>query len=150
MDADLTSLTLSIAAQHGAMGESTQDPIVPETLGKHLAAEIRATDVEAIVVWDSLNDVVLGHVVARELDARLVTAFADEGILGFDPMTPDGLRVALLAYSWSTYPGLDALLNALEHSGATVTAVCALRTEDIPEVELPEGAQIVTLARTAE
>lgn len=113
-----TPAVLSIAsALADAPFSSLQTPAVPEALGARLAAAFFPDAVDVVVVWDTVDAAVLGHVVARHLGADLVYAYAEEGILGLSPAPAAGARVVLIGYDWRQYPGIDPLVSLLTGSG---------------------------------
>ncbi|MEV0052584.1 hypothetical protein AB0H34_19030 [Saccharopolyspora shandongensis] len=119
-----------------------QDPAVPESLGAWLATELRRFQPRTVVLWADIATAVLGHVVARELGAQVVYAFADEGVLTLDGTMNAGERVALIGYDWPARLGLDPLVRLVHNSGAVVAAVgsvLAAQHEEVPVVVLDPG-----------
>jgi len=122
-----------------------QEPVVPESLGEWLAAELRRFEPRTIVLWSDVEAAVLGHVVARELGARVVHAFADEGVLTLNAATDPGENVALVAYDWSGRPGLGALVQLVQNTRAVVVAAGSVLAtehghEHVPAITLDPGA----------
>lgn len=58
------------------------DPRGAEELGRELAGRIRPLGPTAIVIWEDPEDVVLGHIVGRELGLPVVRAFDADGLVG--------------------------------------------------------------------
>ncbi|MEU5852266.1 hypothetical protein [Saccharopolyspora shandongensis] len=136
---------IEIASVHAAAERTPttlHDPAVPEVLGTRLATELRRFQPQTVVLWSDLATAVLGHVVARELGAQVVYAFADEGVLTLEGTMSAGEQVALIGYDWPTRPGLDALVRLVRNSGAVVAAVgsaLAAQHEEVPVVVLDPG-----------
>jgi NAD(P)-dependent dehydrogenase (short-subunit alcohol dehydrogenase family) len=87
-------------------------PQAVETIGRALAEELRAHRLDAVAVWDGSDDAVLAHVVARQLDAVVLRASEEEGVVFFTSDVHDGDRIALLATAWER-PRRLATLHAL-------------------------------------
>lgn len=73
------------------------DPAGAEELGRELAARLRQLGPTAVVVWEDAEDVVLGHVVGRELGLPVVRAYDADGLVGTNGRLPEGPRIALVA-----------------------------------------------------
>ncbi|WP_086706857.1 hypothetical protein [Streptomyces antimycoticus] len=120
-----------------------QNPDVPEVLGAWLGAELHQFQPQTVVLWNDTAAAVFGHVVARVLGARVVYAFADQGVLTLDGDVHAGERVALVGYDWPERPGLDPLVRLVNNSGAVVAAVgsvLATQHAEVPVVVLDAGA----------
>jgi hypothetical protein len=96
---------------------------LPEAVGAELASRLAPSRPQAVVVWAGAATAVLGHVVARELAATLVYAFADEGILGMTSELENGSRVVVVGYDWTEYPGLRAMTALLESKAVHLVGV---------------------------
>ncbi|CBT77350.1 MAG TPA: hypothetical protein DEX36_13175 [Glutamicibacter sp.] len=128
--------TLAQPAEASKM-TSVQAPTVAELLGKELASALGSSPISTVVVWDQIESAVLGHVVARELDAELIYAFSVEGSLGLSAELRSDSRVALISYDWSELHGLSALASFVESKGATVLSVGSVISE--PNLEIAAG-----------
>jgi adenine/guanine phosphoribosyltransferase-like PRPP-binding protein len=73
------------------------DPDGAEELGRELATRIRELAPAAIVIWEEPEDVVLGHVVGRELGVPVVRAFDADGLVGHSAGLPDAPQVVLVS-----------------------------------------------------
>jgi adenine/guanine phosphoribosyltransferase-like PRPP-binding protein len=102
---------------------SLQTPGVAEILGKELAKILSPHKPDTVLVWDQVESAVLGHVVARELDADLIYAFSVEGSLGHSGELAPGTRTVVVSYDWTEMHGLEALAHFAESQGATVTGI---------------------------
>jgi orotate phosphoribosyltransferase len=88
------------------------DPPGVEALGKMLAERLRDVEANTVMVWDNVEDLVLGFVVARELECRLVRVYNDGGLLGCSPEFYPGDR-ALLVSDRTPEPGIQRAARAL-------------------------------------
>jgi adenine/guanine phosphoribosyltransferase-like PRPP-binding protein len=107
MDADEVRALLARAAGDAAADEAGQatvpkyngmaDPAGAEQLGRELATRLREVAPSAVVVWEDAEDVVLGHVVGRELGLPVVRAYDADGLVGTNGALPPEPRIALVA-----------------------------------------------------
>ncbi|MFJ4261999.1 hypothetical protein ACIPYU_06120 [Paenarthrobacter nicotinovorans] len=102
---------------------SLQTPGVAEILGKELAKSLAPHNPDTVLVWDQVESAVLGHVVARELDADLIYAFSVEGSLGHSGELTEGARTVVVSYDWTELHGLEALVRFAQSQGASVTGI---------------------------
>jgi adenine/guanine phosphoribosyltransferase-like PRPP-binding protein len=72
------------------------DPDGAEELGRQLAGRLRDLAPAAIVIWEEPEDVVLGHVVGRELGLPVVRAYDADGLVGHSAGLPNAPRVVLV------------------------------------------------------
>lgn len=99
------------------------DPVRTETVGATLAAAMAGIDVSTVVCWDSSEDAMLAHVVARELGAHLVLAVEIEGIVSLLHPLAEDARVALVAEEFPARTGLAGLAGVVRHAGGRVAVV---------------------------
>lgn len=109
---------------------------IPEALGAELASRLAPSQPEAVVVWAGAPTAVLGHVVARELAAKLAYAFADEGILGITSELETGSRVVVVGYDWTEYPGLGSMTAFLESKGLRLVGIGSV-------LQIADGSSVV-------
>jgi hypothetical protein len=145
---DNTARFLEIArrnasAQEALQSTSLQSPAVAEVLGRSLAASLSSAAPDTVVVWDQVESTVLGHVVARELQADLVYAFSVEGSLGISGALT-GSRAVLVSYDWTELHGLDALVRFAQSQGTVVAGIGSVVAAPGPEAGL--GIDTYTLA----
>jgi hypothetical protein len=128
---------------YGPTLDTARSPRDVDVLGEGLAEEIRAAaSPAALVVWDTSDEAVLAHVVARYLGIGVLRAFEVEGLLGLDPDVGPGAPVALLATQWGERR--LAILRKLvaNRGGLTVAVAAALASpaldavQDVPAVAL--------------
>jgi adenine/guanine phosphoribosyltransferase-like PRPP-binding protein len=121
--ADIVAVATRLAP--GISVDSTV-PEVTEALGIRMARQFADSAIDQVVAWDTVAAGVLAHVVARELSAQLVLAYADEGLLGVTIPSGSGHRIVLVGYAWQEYPGIEALIRMLESSGATIVGIASV------------------------
>ena len=73
------------------------DPDGAEELARELASRARVLAPAAVVIWEEPEDVVLGHVVGRELGLPVVRAFDADGLVGHSAGLPDAPRLVLVS-----------------------------------------------------
>jgi hypothetical protein len=123
-------------AENAQQITSLQTPAVAEVLGRELAQTMAAAESDTVIVWDQVESAVLGHVVARELDADLVYAFAVEGSLGLSGPLTTGSRAVVVSYDWTELHGLDGLVRFAQSQGAVVTGIGSVVPAPAPEARL--------------
>lgn len=99
------------------------DPRRTERVGARLAERLADHRPTLVVCWDDSDDVVLAHVVARELGIELRLANEVEGIVALERPLPDGAVVALVAESLASRTAIGGLAGVVAHGGARVAAV---------------------------
>ncbi|MDZ7931751.1 MAG: hypothetical protein U5N21_17565 [Rhodococcus sp. (in: high G+C Gram-positive bacteria)] len=121
----VVTIAHALCAAPRAAGTEREYPQIVETLGKALAEQLQVHTVDTIALWSDPHTAALGHVVARELSARLIYAYADQGILTLTAQPNTGDRIAVLDYEWEPFPGLAPLVTMLRTS-ADVVAVASV------------------------
>ena len=106
-------------------GVEQEHPAVTEALGYAMAQRVKDIGVDTVVFWSDPHTAVLAHVVARELDANLIYAYADHGILSLSSQPPAGAHAMLVDFEWDPNPGLLPLVTMLR-SSSTVTAIASV------------------------
>lgn len=106
--------------------QPSKDPLGAEELACALAFALHGNTVDTVLVWDDGDDLVLAHIVARELGAIVLRAFEVEGlVLPMGDGGPAG-AVVLLADAFRTRAAIRALRASAERDGGRVVAVAAL------------------------
>lgn len=113
-------------AEPSGQYQAALDPQGAEELGRELAERLRDLDLSTIVVWRDVSDVVLAHIVARELRGRVALTFDAEGLVEhLGPIEP-GARVAVVTGVVDDPLGLAAVVAYVERQQGEVLAVGAL------------------------
>ncbi|MFJ3278459.1 hypothetical protein [Streptomyces halstedii] len=121
---------------YGPTLNTARDAHAVETIGAALAEALRRYRPEVLVVWNTGDEMVLAHVAARELGARLLCADDVAGVLTFQDRPQPHLRAALVATSWTSprFTALRAFAAQTHHldlvAAAGVIDSPALHTDD--------------------
>lgn len=102
------------------------EPARVERVGTSLAGQLGELHPSVVGCWDSSEDVVLAHVVARELGVGVRPAVEVEGIVSLLRPVGQGVRVALVGESFQ-HRSLAALAGVVRHDGGVVVGVGAVR-----------------------
>ncbi|WP_019548733.1 hypothetical protein [Streptomyces sulphureus] len=128
---------------YGPTLDTARDTAAVETVGTALAEELDRYRPEALAVWNSGDEMVLAHIVARELHADLLYASDVAGILAFGRRPRPRQRVAMLATSWTSrrFASLHAFAARTHDldvvAAAAVIDTPALHTDDaLPTIHL--------------
>lgn len=102
------------------------DPRGADALGRALAERLRDARPNRVLIWEPLEDIVLGYAVACDLECPVTRIVEHEGLLHVigDLSTDD--RVAIVADAFRRKDELSALLNVVRNNHATVAGVAAL------------------------
>lgn len=123
------------------------DPAATETLGRAVAGALAPFRPTSVLVWENPPDLMLAHVVARELSATVVRAFDTDGLVDFTGTFPDDARVALLADVFRSQRIVEALAALVRQQRGTPAAIAQLFTvPGAADVDLP-GVPAVILTR---
>ena len=126
------------------------DPDGAEELGRELAGRIRDLAPAAIVIWEEPEDVVLGHVVGRELGLPVVRAFDADGLVGHSAGLPDAPRAVLVTDAVRDGRVVRAAQALAEQQGgALIGTAVFIETPALRETGTAAG-QVVALVRAAE
>ncbi|MDX3107932.1 hypothetical protein ACIBO5_02675 [Nonomuraea angiospora] len=97
-----------------------------ETIGRAMADALRGYRPAAVVIWNTSDEAVLAHVIARELDISVVRAEQIEGVVVLHPDVAPGTEVALIATTWDRPEKVTTLQNLIATKQADVTVVAAV------------------------
>jgi hypothetical protein len=137
------------AVDRGAGYNGMLDPRATETLGRMAAEALAPYRPTSVLVWENPPDLILAHVVARELSATVVRAFDADGLLHFSGTFPEGARAVLLADVFRDPLVVEALAALVRRQGGTPVVIAQLFARPgAAGVELP-GVPAVVLARGA-
>lgn len=120
------------------------DPAGAETLGRALAGALAAYRPTSVLIWEDPPDLILAHVVARELSATVVRAFDADGLVGFTGTFPPEARVVLLADAFRDRRVVQALAAlARQQRGTPVATAELFSVPGATEVDVPEVPAVV-------
>jgi adenine/guanine phosphoribosyltransferase-like PRPP-binding protein len=119
------------------------DPSGAEELGAYLAEALRPSAPAVVLIWEDPEDVVLGHVVARELGLRVVRVYDADGLVGHSADLPDAPRCALVADAIRDARVVLAVRAIAEQAGGELVATAVLvMTAELRSVTAEAGATI--------
>jgi hypothetical protein len=127
---------------------TSRSPDSVETLGVALAQALRSYQPSALVTWNSTDNGVLAHVVARELHVAVVAAYEDLGLLSLDRDLPSEGVVAVIAGMWRTPRELSALRELVRNQGATVAVAAAVIDTESLHTAAAAGLSTIALVGT--
>lgn len=102
------------------------DPIGAERLGATLAERARDRAPNVVVVWEDPEDLVLAHIVARELRMRAVRTWNADGLVAHVGSLPLEARALILTDVFRDTTPLRAMRAFIEQQGGVVIAALAL------------------------
>jgi orotate phosphoribosyltransferase len=102
------------------------DPAGAEALGVALAERLADAGATVVVVWEEVEDLVLGFVVARQLGCRLVWAYDDGGLVSSSSPLAQGEVAVLVTDQARDVAAVRAVRALLESRGGTLARVGAL------------------------
>lgn len=142
------------------------DPAGTSALATALAEVLSSIGADVVLVWQDLEDLVLGFAVASQLGCGLVRAYNADGLVGHTPELPGGARAilvtdevrdanvvravgALLEVRSSSLLGVGALVDAGRVEGVSVTSLVRIAPTVYPPADCPLCQQGVPLEVTA-
>jgi adenine/guanine phosphoribosyltransferase-like PRPP-binding protein len=126
------------------------DPDGAEELGQALAGRVRDLGPAAIVIWEDPEDVVLGHVVGRELGLPVVRAFDADGLVGHSTGLAAAPRVVLVSDAIRDGRVVRAAQALAEQQGGALIGTAVLIETAALRETGPAAGQVVALVRAAE
>jgi len=110
------------------------DPRGAEMLASALASKLAGSEATLVVVWEDVEDVVLGHVVGRDLNLPVLRTFNADGLVGHAGPLPQGAKAILVTDTVRSPLAPRAVQALLERSGGSLLGVAALVDGGLPEV----------------
>jgi len=111
-------------------------PAAADELVGQLASAVRGADAKLVLVWDDLDQVVLGQWLAAQLGVPVARAYDADGLVAIREETPLGERVLLVADAVRDPRTLAAMRGIVEQQGSTVAGIAVL----VATAELREAA----------
>jgi len=141
----MQALLARVTAPDGGI-DTGADPEVTEQLGAQLAELVRPAAPSVVVSWDDVDDVVLAHVVARELGVLARRAALDMGTLGIDGLPTASGVVAVVATSYRPWRRpLAPVAVLLRQRGASEVIAAQLMPDPAAEIPADDAADITSL-----
>ena len=102
------------------------DPPGAERLGRELADRLAGRGLTALVIWEDPEDVVLGHVVGRELGLPVVRAYDADGLVAHSGGLPASPAVALVGDAVRDEHVVLAVSGMIGQAGGRLVATAVL------------------------
>lgn len=128
-------------AERSGQYQAALDPRGAEELGRELAERLRSLDLSTIAVWRDVSDVVLAHIVGRELRGRVALLYDDDGLVHHLGVIEPGDRVAVVTAVLDDLTGLEAVVAYVERHDAEVVVIGSL----LGAVDAVAGRPVVSL-----
>ena len=113
------------------------NPVAVDALGVMLAERARDLDPDVVVVGEGAKDLLLGFVVARELNRPLVRCLNLEGLVGAVGTIARDARGIFVADKVRKSGFVHAVSNLMDREGGQLVAVVSFVTADAPEMPVP-------------
>ncbi len=97
-----------------------------EKLGRELAKRVNGQRATVVIVGESTEDAVLGHIVGRELGVPVVRIYDEEGLARPSSPIPSGAKGVLVSDAPSDRQLVDAARALLARAGGQLIMVAAL------------------------
>jgi adenine/guanine phosphoribosyltransferase-like PRPP-binding protein len=102
------------------------DPLGAEQLATSLAARLADSGATLVVVWEDIDDIVLGFVVGRQLDLPVLRTYNADGLVGHAGPLSAGARAVLVTDCVRDPVSVRAISALLERSSGSLLGVAAL------------------------
>lgn len=122
------------------------DPAGAEHLGRELAARLASVRPDVLLVWQDVEDVVLGYVVARALDVAMIRAYDAEGIVACSGEIPRQARAVAVTDAVRDPTVMRALRSVVERSGGELVAIGTLVASSLAPVDVKVVALVADAA----
>ena len=133
---------------YGPNVNTARSPRDVDAIAEGLAHEVGARSAaqpQALAIWDTSDEAVLAHAVARRLGIGVLRAFEVEGRLGLDRDLEPGMPVALLATQWDSRRLTSLRKLVSNRGGQTIAVTAALGSPALAEVrDVPTAALVTT------
>jgi len=115
----------------------SRDPAGVERLGTELARSVSAavaTTPDLVVVWQDPEDLVLAHVVARELGTTVLRLMDLDGLVGHEGPVPRHASAVIVSDAVRDGSVVRAMVALIERANSTVVAVATLAVPEFDTV----------------
>lgn len=101
-------------------------PAAASELVARFASVVREADANLVLVWDELDQIVLGQLLAAQLDLGVARAYDADGLVAIRDETPLTGRILVVSDALRDPRVLAAMRGIVEQQGATVAGVGVL------------------------
>lgn len=112
-------------------------PAAADELVGQLASAVRGAEAMVVLVWDDLDQVVLGQWLAAQLSLSVARAYDADGLVAIREEMPLAERVLVVADAIRDPRTLAAMRGIVEQQGSTVAGIAVL----VNTAELRDGAE---------
>ena len=126
------------------------DPAGAEELAIQLAELARDLAPTAILVWEDAEDVLLGHVVGRELSLPVVRAYDQEGLVAHSAGFPDRPRTVLVADAIRQGTSVRAARALTEQRGGTFAGTVVIVNTPELRAAAADAGTVLSLVQIAD
>jgi adenine/guanine phosphoribosyltransferase-like PRPP-binding protein len=123
------------------------DPAGAEDLARRLAEQARNLNPTVVVVWEDPEDIVLGHVVARELGVRAVRAWNADGLVGQSSPLHAGDRALLVLDAVRDPRAVRAVQAVVDRDGGTLVGTAVLQSTEALADPTSDPGTIISLSQ---
>lgn len=105
---------------------NTSDPASAEKLGIELARRVDGKRLSVVLVSQTTEDAVLGHIVGRELGVPVIRIYDEEGLATSSLPIPSGAKAVLVSEGQTEGQLIDAAKALLARAGGQLIMVAEL------------------------
>ncbi|MPZ87421.1 MAG: hypothetical protein GEU81_04970 [Nitriliruptorales bacterium] len=106
--------------------DGLRDPAGAEELATELAERVADLQPTLVMLWEPPEDVLLGHILARELGIRAVRCFDADGLVSCAGDVGAGERVLVVADAFRDEHSLQAMVSLVAQRGSSVVGRACL------------------------
>jgi hypothetical protein len=124
------------------------DPAGAEQLGRLIAEQARPLQPSVVLIWEDPEDIVLGHIVARELGVRAVRAWNADGLVGQSSPLHASDRALLVLDAVRDPRAVRAVQAVVDRDGGTLVGTAVLKSTDALSDPTSDPGTIINLSQT--
>ena len=106
------------------------DPVGADELGSELAKLLGGLQASLVLVWENVEDVVLGHVIGRQLGVPVIRTYDEEGLAVSAMPIPAGSQGILVSDALRDGQVIKATNALLRQAGGRLVSVAVLVSAD--------------------
>ncbi len=106
------------------------DPVGAEVLGSELATLLGDLQASVVIVWENVEDVVLGHIIGRQLGVPVIRTYDEEGLAVSAVPIPAGSQGILVSDALRDGQVIKATDALLRRAGGRLVSVAVLVSAD--------------------
>ncbi len=106
------------------------DPVGVEILGSELATLLGDLQASVVIVWENVEDVVLGHIIGRQLGVPVIRTYDEEGLAVSAVPIPAGSQGILVSDALRDGQVIKATDALLRQAGGRLVSMAVLVSAD--------------------